>query len=72
MHGNVPFITVFLSYFVHSLVQPYLRDQSDEEIREYERVPLQMNISSNTQHIERLVQLLKLVKRQAPASYEMV
>ena len=47
---------------------PYLRDQSDEEIREYERVPLEMNISSNTQNIERLVQLNAQVGKRAGSS----
>ena len=47
---------------------PYLRDQCDEEIREYERVPLQLNISSNTQPIERLVQLNAQVGKKAGSS----
>ena len=42
--------------------------QCDEEIREYERVPLQLNISSNTQHIERLVQLNAQVGKKAGSS----
>ena len=37
---------------------PYLRDASDLEIREYEVTPLVLDISSNSQFVERFIQLI--------------
>ena len=37
---------------------PLLRRYSNEQIREFEKVPLVLNIPSNSQHVERFIQLM--------------
>ena len=37
---------------------PILRQISDEDLRKYEDSPLEINVPSNTQHVERFIQLM--------------
>ena len=40
------------------LEPPCLRSLTDEELRHFEKEPLVMSVPSNSQHVERLIQLI--------------
>ena len=47
---------------------PYVRDYSEEQIRQFEIVPLVLNVPSNSQHVERFIQVSAKVGTKAVSS----
>ena len=47
---------------------PYLRDFSDEQVRQFENEPLMLKVASNMQHVERFIQLNAKLGTKAASS----
>ena len=47
---------------------PYLRDFSDDDIKKFLDKPLKLDVPSNTQHVERLIQLITTIGPKSASS----